>query len=367
MRLRVASSWPAGVFIEPPYGLAFGGRRDSQPAALRDFMLGVARVYQASRSVLFQVSGRAAGPLAGVLSASVRRRQARPGDAAAVRSILNNRQPTEGEESTVSGEMLVGVAGEPMRPRSNSPFQPWLRLLLGVLGGAAFAGGVAAVFVTANGTGTGMLITFGGILLVLALLGDRIESFEFGGSKLKMRAAAAEKFALAEDSEDRGDTATAARLRAEAQVLLGAAASEYRTVRGSMPEGLERTRALERIMDNARTQAAKEEFQADDVIGWLRDGSDEERITALAIMQAKPSLRDFDAALAAIKDPRSAFEMYHAMKLAKQMLGDLNVEQKQRLSEILKDEKSLRFPYDRGRRRLSEEILDSLGMSPLNT
>jgi hypothetical protein len=284
-----------------------------------------------------------------------------------VHSIVNNRQLTEGEESAVSSEMTVPVAGEPMRPRSNSPFQPWLRLLLGVLGGAAFAGGVAAVFVTANGTGTGMLITFGGILLVLALLGDRIESFEFGGSKLKMRAAAAEKFALAEESEDRGDTATAARLRAEARVLLGATASEYRAVREAMPEGLERTRALERIMDDARTLAAQEEFPADEVSGWLRDGSDEKRITALAIMQAKPALRDSDAVLAAIKDPRSAFEMYHAMKLAKQMLGDLNVEQKQRLSKILKDERSMRFPYDRGRRRLSEEILDSLGISPRNT
>ena len=135
----------------------------------------------------------------------MRRRQARPCDAAAVQSIVNNRQPTEGEESTVSSEMTVRGVAEPMQPRSNSPFQPWLRLLLGVLGGASFAGGVAAVFVTANGTGTGMLITFGGILLVLALLGDRIESFEFGGSKLKMRAAAAERFALAEESEDRGD------------------------------------------------------------------------------------------------------------------------------------------------------------------
>ena len=59
--------------------------------------------------------------------------------------------------------------------------------------------------------------------------------------------------------------------------------------------------------------------------------------------------------------------MYHAMKLAKQMLGDLNVEQKQRLSKILKYERSMRFPYDRGRRRLSEEILDSLGISPRNS
>ena len=57
------------------------------------------------------------------------------------------------------------------------------------------------MFVTANGTGTGVLITFGGILLVLALLGDRIESLEFGGGKVKLRAAAAERFALAEVSD----------------------------------------------------------------------------------------------------------------------------------------------------------------------
>jgi hypothetical protein len=257
-----------------------------------------------------------------------------------------------------------------MPPRSNSPFQPWLRLLLGVLGGASFAGGVMAVFVTQNGTGTGVLITFGGILLVLALLGDRIESFEFGGSKLKMRAAAAEKFALAEDSEDRGDATTAARLRIEARALLEAAgpiASEYRIVRGSMPEGSERTVAMERIMDRARRLATQEVFQPDEVIGWLRDGSDEERITALAMMQAKPELREFGATLAAIKDSRSAFEQYHAMILVKQMLGDLNVEQKQRLSEVIRDERSLRFPYDDSRRRLSEEILDGLGTRPRNT
>jgi hypothetical protein len=75
---------------------------------------------------------------------------------------------------------------------------------------------LSAVFLSTNGTGTGVLVAFGGIVLVLALLGDRIESLEFGGTKLKMRAAAAEKFALAEDSENRGDRVTAARLRAEA-------------------------------------------------------------------------------------------------------------------------------------------------------
>jgi len=247
-----------------------------------------------------------------------------------------------------------------MSPRSSSPFQVWLRLLLGLLGAGSFGAGVAAVFVTENGTGTGVLITFGGILLVLALLGDRIESFEFGGSKLKLRAAAAEKFALAEDSEHRGDTETAARLRAEARALLEAAgpiAADYRTVRGSMPAGRARTMALERIVARARRLAAEQSFEPDEVIRWLRDGSDEERITALAMMQAKPTLRDFDAVVAAIKDSRSAFEQYHAMLLAEQMLGNLDAAQRQRLVEVIKGARGLRFRRDADRWKVSERIL----------
>lgn len=140
------------------------------------------------------------------------------------------------------------------------------------------APGVAAVFLSANGTGTGVLVAFGGIVLVLALLGDRIESLEFGGTKLKLRAAAAEKFALAEDSENRGDSATAARLRAEAQALLDAAgpiAAEYRTVRGSMPSGPARTMAMERVVADARKLADEQAFDPAVVLRWLREGNDE--------------------------------------------------------------------------------------------
>jgi hypothetical protein len=190
------------------------------------------------------------------------------------------------------------------------------------------------------------------------------------GGKLRMRAEAAEKFALAEGSEDRGDTATAAQLRQQARALLEAAepiASEYRNARESMPQGRDRTRAMERIMDRARELATQGAFQPSEVINWLRDGSDEQRITALAMMQAQPTLREFDAVLAAIRDPRSAFEQYHAMLLAKQMLDDLNVEQQRSLAEVLKDERSMRFPYDRGRRRLSQAILDNLEAHPRDT
>jgi hypothetical protein len=53
------------------------------------------------------------------------------------------------------------------------------------------------------------LIGFGGVVLVVALLGDAIESIESGGGKLRMRAAAAEKFALAEQAGRGGDSDTA--------------------------------------------------------------------------------------------------------------------------------------------------------------
>ena len=245
----------------------------------------------------------------------------------------------------------------------SSAFQPWLRLALGGLGAASFGAGAVAVFRTVNGTGAGVLLAFGGILLVLALLGDRIESIEFGGSKLRLRAAAAEKYALAEEFQHQGDTAAADRLRAEAHALLEAAgpiASEYRSVRGSMPAGKERTIALERIVARARQLATEQSFEPGEVIRWLREGSDEERITALAMMEAKPEFRDFGAVLAAIKGSRSAFEQYHAMRVAESMIPTLNAGERQRLAEVIKGARSLRFRRDTDRWNLSERMLNTL-------
>jgi hypothetical protein len=250
---------------------------------------------------------------------------------------------------------------------SPSPFSPWLRLLLGMLGAASFGAGVAAVFLSTNGTGTGVLIAFGGVVLVLALLGDRIESLEFGGTKLKMRAAAAEKFALAEESDSRGDSVTAARLRAEAQALLEAAgpiAVEYGTVRGSMPPGPARTVAMERVVTRARTLADERPFDRAEVLRWLRAGTDEQRVTALAMMQAKPELRDFDSVLTAIKRARTPFEQYHALRLADIMLDDLDAGDKQGLIEVVTRVRGWRFRHDTDRWLLSERILHRAGQRP---
>jgi hypothetical protein len=246
--------------------------------------------------------------------------------------------------------------------RPAAALDPVLRWILGVLGAGSFGAGVLAVFRTDNGTGSGVLLAFGGVVFVLALLGDRVETLEVGGSKLRLRAAAAEKFALAEESERYGDTEAAAQLRVEAQALLEAAghiASEYRLAR-QLPAGLKRTRLLEGVLERARVLAAEREFDPVEVRRWLREGTDEERVTALAMMQSKAELRDFDGAVAALADPRSAFEQYHAMVLAELMVDSLDAAQRSILAEALRSVRNLRFGAGTDRWRLSERILRRL-------
>jgi hypothetical protein len=234
---------------------------------------------------------------------------------------------------------------------------------MGLLGAGSFGTGVLAVFVTQNGTGTGVLLALGGVLLVLALLGDRPESFELGGAKLRLRAAAAETYALAEASERQGDIGTARRLRAEAQALLDAAgpiASEYMSVRSSMPPGAERTGAMEEVISRARRIAEEQRFEPAEVLRWLQEGNDEDRVTALGMMQASRELRNFDAALATIEHSRSAFEQYHAMLLAAKMIDDLDAVQLRRLAETVRLQRDNRFHPGGDRWQLSESILRSV-------
>ncbi|MFI1031311.1 hypothetical protein [Streptomyces sp. NPDC020951] len=240
---------------------------------------------------------------------------------------------------------------------------PALRTLTAVLGAGSFGLGAFAVFATQNGTGAAALIVFGGVLLLLALLGSGVESLEFGGATLRMRAAAAERFALAEESERQGDVVTARELRAQARTLLDAAgpiAADYSALRGSMDPGASRTRALEGVVARARRLAHEHSFEPAEVSRWLRHGTDEERITALAMMQASPELCDFEAVLAVIAHPRSPFEQYHAMRLASHLVEALDAEQARRLAEAVRAQRGIRFRKDSDRSRLRKEILRKL-------
>jgi hypothetical protein len=239
---------------------------------------------------------------------------------------------------------------------------PVMRVLLGLLGAGSFGTGVYALFVTENDVGTGVLLAFGGVLIVLALLGNRLESVELGGAKLRLQAA--ERYVRADEAERAGDPATADRLRAEAQALLEAAgpiADEYRWLRGTMPSGARRTTAMTRLVERARRLAEEREFDPVEVARWLRDGTDEQRVTALAMMQARRELRDADALLAAVREPRSPFEHYLALELALAMLDDLDPARRSRLADILTVHRtSGTFATGPDRRLLSTAILNRL-------
>lgn len=113
-------------------------------------------------------------------------------------------------------------------------------------------------------------------------------------------------------------------------------------------------------MARARRLGAEQASDAAEVARRLREGTDEERITALAMMQARPELRDVDAAFAAVEHPRSAFEQYHAMLLALELIGDLDPVGRRQLAGIIRRVRGLRFSQGGERWQLGEEILQRL-------
>jgi hypothetical protein len=237
---------------------------------------------------------------------------------------------------------------------------PVIRVAAVVFGAAVFGAGVAAVFVTDNGTGAAALLAIGAAAMALAVLGDRVQRVEMGGVSLTIRDLASQTYGLARDAEQRGDEESAAGLRAVAGEL-EALARGYRRLRGSMRAGDERTQALEHVMTEARRLAQNDGLEAADVLTWFEEGKPEARITALGLMQGNPRLRDFEAALDAIDDPRSAFEQYHGLRLGELMAPDLERSERAQLKLVTERAlRSRRVRRDRDRLRTGERILAAL-------
>jgi hypothetical protein len=89
-------------------------------------------------------------------------------------------------------------------------------------------------------------------------------------------------------------------------------------------------------------------------------GSDEQRVTALGMMQARPELREIRAVLPVIEDPRSPFEQYHALRLADEMVNDLGTVERRLLAQAVKDQQGLGIRRDASRWHLCKQILRGL-------
>jgi len=114
-------------------------------------------------------------------------------------------------------------------------------------------------------------------------------------------------------------------------------------------------------MTEARRLAQSDAFEVADVVTWFDEGTPEARITALGLMQGNPRLRDFEAALDAIDDSRSAFEQYHGLRLAEMMVPDLTATQRAQLVVVTERAlRSYRVRRDSDRRATGERLLASL-------
>jgi hypothetical protein len=248
-------------------------------------------------------------------------------------------------------------------------FTPLARGLLGAFGAGSFGTGVYAVLARGDGTGTGVLLAFGGVLLVVALLGERPVSLKLGDTELRFRAASAEaavdRLALAAESERRGDPAEAARLRAQAEALLdvaGPLAAEYGALRRAMPSGRARTAAMESVVAQAHVLARGTDLDPAAVRDWLRDGDEEQRVTALALMRARPELRDFHGILTAIQEPRTPFEHFQSLRLAKAYATDpaTRTDQLWAIAATVRAARRAGMPRDSDRRRMADRVLELL-------
>jgi hypothetical protein len=198
-----------------------------------------------------------------------------------------------------------------------------LRVAGAAIGLAVMTCGVVAMFATDKEAGSASLLGLGALVLGVAVFSDRVESVEFGAAKLRLRDLARQRFALAAEREKQGDSETATRLRKQARALQRLAGT-YGQIRGSMPGGPERTHVLDDLMQQARQLAKSKELDPAEIWTWFDEGADEARVIALGLMEGDERLCDFFCALDAIEHPRSLFEQYYGLRVARKMVSGLS-------------------------------------------
>jgi hypothetical protein len=140
-------------------------------------------------------------------------------------------------------------------------------------------------------------------------------------------------------------------------------ATAFNHVRATMKPSRLRTLEQESMIARARSSAAQSTItiqQAREQFGR----TDGDRIEILGLMQGSEALRDLDMAIEAISASRSAFEQYHALKLARMMLPRLDQSDRNRLNRAILRQREPGGYIQPGTDRwtMSELILDELSV-----
>jgi hypothetical protein len=150
---------------------------------------------------------------------------------------------------------------------------------------------------------------------------------------------------------------------AHASLPVETVAGAYDRLRADPDAGAGRKLALERLVTQARRGAKALRLDPADVRRQFLEGGEHDRARALGWMQGDPRVRDLDVVLAAIRDPRSAFEQYQALEVARRMLPRLAPPERAELAEALRAQRAPGAPVEPGSARwfLAGELLDALG------
>lgn len=242
---------------------------------------------------------------------------------------------------------------------------PMREVLVVLLGAMALIAGGAATFVSSNGVGSAGLSASGATLLILVLLGEKIEWLKVGSVEVHLREAALTLTREAARLEALGEAGTAAKLRDEARRLLiqaSPAARVYEAMRRTQASTPERILELSQIMIAAREHARIEHPSPDAVREVFLNGSDGERIYALGLMQEEPDATYLESILDAICHSHSAFEQGEALAIALRIAPLLAPGDKIHLVDAVRQQLSPggHIARSKHRRSLAEQLLTIL-------
>lgn len=106
----------------------------------------------------------------------------------------------------------------------------------------------------------------------------------------------------------------------QARADLATYSRAYDALRKELPPGNERTFQMGIVVSQVRAIASQARYTATETRAHFARGNDGDRIVALAMLQANPVVDCLDLVLNAIKESRSGFEQYQALRTAEIML-----------------------------------------------